>query len=294
MLNKQSYIKNLLELNLAVLFISTSGVLGRYIDLPVPFIIFARALLAGFLLFSYAKYKGLNFTIDSKDKISLLIGGAFLGAHWITYFYALKLSNVAIALISLYTFPVITAILEPIMLKQKIQKVHLMLGLVVLIGIYFIVPDFNLENRYFYGICLGLLSAVLYSLRNIMLKSKVNKYNQSIVMLYQLSAITVLLLPTTILFDNTQLMDYLPSLFLLALLTTAIGHTLFVSSIKKFSITSASLISSLQPIYGIILAFLILNEVPQANTILGGGLIISCVIFESIRVSQLHPTKHTN
>ncbi|MEM9340182.1 MAG: DMT family transporter, partial [Bacteroidota bacterium] len=169
---------DLLELNLAILFISTSGVLGRSIDLPVPVVIFFRALVAGIVLFLFAKVKGFSFKIARKNSVGLIVGGAFLGIHWVTYFYALKLSNVAIGMLSLYTFPTITAVLEPILLKKKFETVHLVMGLIVLVGIYLLAPDVDVENQYFVGMCLGVISAVFFSLRNIMLKSRADD-NQS-------------------------------------------------------------------------------------------------------------------
>jgi len=283
---------DILELNLAVLFISTSGVLGKYIDLPVPIIIFLRAFIAAIFLVVYATIKGFSFEMTRKNRMNLMIGGIFLGAHWITFFYSLKLSSVAIGMLSLYTFPTITAILEPLFLKKKFLKTHLALGIMVLFGIYLIAPEFDFENQYFMGICFGLLSALFYSVRNIMLKLKGNDYNQSIVMINQLGVISILLIPTLGFFDSSHLVEYLPSTFLLAILTTAIGHTLFVYSLKRFSTTSASLISSLQPIYGIFLAFIFLNESPNFKTILGGLVIISTVILESRRLKK--PIKETN
>lgn len=285
-MKQKDHFKNIIELNLAVLFVSTSGVLGKYIDLPVPLTIFLRSVIAGALLFLYGKSKGYNFKLASQDRISLWIGGAFLGAHWITYFYSLKLSNVAIAMLSLYTFPVMTALLEPILLKRKLLRVHILLGLIVLFGIYLIAPSTNMQNQYFSGICLGLLSAFFYSLRNILLKRNAENYNQTAIMFTQLAVVSVLLLPTIAYLNNSDVIDYLIPVVLLAVLTTAIGHTLFVSSLKKFSITSASLISSMQPVYGIILAFIFLSESPRLNTILGGLVIISTVIIESRRISR--------
>lgn len=283
---KNSFLADFLELNLAVLFISTSGVLGKYIDIPVPTIIFLRAIMASLVLYVYAKFKKFDFRIAKKDRLSLFIGGIFLAAHWITYFYSLKYSNVAVAMISLYTFPVMTAILEPIILKEKLQRVHLLLGLVILVGIYLIVPNFSLEDDYFFGVSLGLLSAFFYSIRNILLKANGQSYNQSIVMLNQLGIMAIVLIPTLFSLDNSNIPNYLPEVALLAVLTTAIGHTLFVSSMKKFSITSASLISSMQPVYGILLALIILGEYPKWNTIAGGLVIVSTVVIESLRVKK--------
>ena len=275
--------KNIIELNIAVLFISTSGVLGRYIDLPVPTIIASRAILASLFIFIFCKWKKFDFTIKRKDRFSFIAGGLLMGLHWITYFYTLKMSSVAIGMLLLFTYPVITAFLEPIFLRTKFQKTHLVLGIVVLIGVYFIVPDFSLEKAHTKALGLGILSAVCYSLRNLIMKAKSTNYNGSILMLYQLIIIAICLCPSFFILDNTGFVNQLPANLMLALLTTAIGHTYLLYSFKKFSTTSVSIISSSQPIYGIIIAVFFLKEYPDINTILGGGFILASVIIESIR-----------
>ena len=62
---KKKRFKNLIELNVAILFMSTSGVLGRYIDLPVPTIIATRALLASLFIFIFCKWKKFDFTSNN-------------------------------------------------------------------------------------------------------------------------------------------------------------------------------------------------------------------------------------
>jgi len=285
-LKSKNFYSSIIELNLAILFISTSGVLGKYIALPVPSLIFIRSILACLALFIYCKLKRFNFKIPIKDRKTILLGGVLLGAHWMTFFYALKLSNVAIGMLSLYTFPAITALLEPLLTKSKFQNMHLLLGGLVLVGVYLLIPDFDFSSSYFKAICFGVLSALFYSVRNIMLKPKVKQYNQSVLMFNQLGAISVCLIPTLWLIQGVNLHEFLPYIGLLAILTTAIGHTLFVYSLKHFSTTSASLMSSLQPVYGIILAMIFLNEYPSLTTIVGGLVIISTVVVESLRVKK--------
>ncbi len=285
-MKSKSYYSSLLELNLAILFISTSGVLGKYIDLPVPSIICIRSILACIILFIYCKLKGFSFKIPIKDRKTILLGGVFLGAHWMTYFYALKLSNVAIGMLSLYTFPAITAILEPLLTKSKFQGIHMILGSLVLVGVYFLIPEFDFSSTYFKAICFGVMSAIFYALRNIMMKPKVKHYNQSVLMFNQLGAITICLFPTLWMISGSEFIEFMPAIGLLAILTTAIGHTLFIQSLKYFSTTSASLMSSLQPVYGIILAVIFLNEYPSLMTIFGGLIIISTVVVESLRVKK--------
>ncbi len=281
-MNKNKSLQHLIELNFAILFISTSGALGRYIDLPVPITIGSRAILAGVFIFLYCKWRGFDLKIYKGDKRIIILSGLFMGLHWLTYFYALILSNVAIGMISLFTYPILTAFLEPIILKTKFQKVHLVLIFLVMLGIYFLIPDFNFENNHSKAIGLGILSALFYSLRNIITKSKVDKYNGSILMFYQLIIVSIALSPFFFILDTSGITAQFPAIITLALLTTAIGHTMFIYSFKNFSVTSVSIISSLQPVYGIIIGILFLSEYPQLRTVLGGSLIIISVIMESV------------
>ncbi|MEM1002067.1 MAG: DMT family transporter, partial [Bacteroidota bacterium] len=277
MKNTKSF-SSLFELNLAVLLISTSGVLGRYIELPVPLTIFLRALLACTILLIFVVLKRYSLKVKSEDKKTMLLSGIFMGLHWITYFYSLQISNVAIAIISLYTFPVITAFLEPLLLKTPFHKSHIVSGLLVIIGIYILAPEIDFSSNNFRGATVGVLSALCYALRNIIIKPKVHSYNQSSIMFFQMVVVTILLIPTIHYFNYDAVKLYFPALLLLALVTTVIGHTLFVKSLKYFSASSASLISSMQPLYGILLAFLFLGEEPSPNTFIGGTLVVSAVV----------------
>ncbi|WP_435414276.1 DMT family transporter [Polaribacter aestuariivivens] len=281
---QNSHIKNLSVLLLGTLCISTSGVLGKYIQMPAEAIILCRAFLAAILIGIFCKIKNIDFTIQStKDKRSFFIGGFLMGAHWVTYFYALKLSNVALAMLSIYTYPIITAFLEPFFSKKKISKIHVILAFLVIIGVSLLVPEFSLENNYFQGILLAILSAFFYAVRNLMVKEDVKKYNGSLLMFYQMMVISVLLIPTLFFSDFSNIKSQLPLLVLVALLTTAIGHTLMVNSLKHFSATTASIISSIQPIFGIIIAYIFVNEIPNFNTFIGGSLILLTVVVESVR-----------
>ncbi len=281
---ENSHVKNLSFLVLATLFVSTSGVLGKYISLPAEVIILCRAGFAAVFIYGFCRIKKINLKIKStKDFFSFVLSGSFLAIHWVTYFYALKLSNVALGMLSLFTFPVMTALLEPLFTKQRLNGTHVLLSFLVLVGVYILVPDFSLENDEAKGILLGIFSAFCYALRNLTTKKHVTAYNGSMIMLHQLIIVTVLLLPVLFLSNTDNFVGELPLLLLIALLTTAIGHTMLVNSLKHFSVSTASIISSIQPIFGIIIAFLFVNEIPSFNTYIGGSLILLTVVIESVR-----------
>ncbi|TVZ51850.1 DMT family transporter [Dokdonia sp. Hel_I_53] len=278
--------KHILEINLAMLLISTSGVLGRYIDLPPAVTIGIRAFGAALLLAVFIKWKKLSFSLSRKDAPIILLSGVLMGSHWITYFYSLQLSNVAIGMLSLFTYPVMTSLLEPIFFKTRFSKMHMLLGLLVLIGIYFLAPELTLENDNFLAILIGLLSALFFAVRNLLVKKKIKTYNGSVIMWYQVLTIAIMLIPAYFIFETENIVSQLPYIGILALVTTALGHTLFLFSLKHFSVTTASLMSSMQPIYGIILGIIFLSEVPGWRTVVGGALILVSVAVESIRAGK--------
>jgi len=273
---------DLLLLNLAMLFISTSGVLGRHVSLPPEVTIFWRAGLASLLLIGICLFQNIPLFKESRKELGLFaLSGFLMMVHWVAYFYALQLSNVAIGMLSLFTYPVITAILEPILLGTSFQKRHILLGGLTLVGIYFLAPSFDFENSYVKAIGYGTLSSFTYSLRNILMKKSIPHHNGLKLMLYQTVVITLLLIPFGVDHGMGNVLDQWWAILLLALLTTVIGHTLFLMSFRKFSVTTASIMSCIQPIYGIVLAMIFLSEFPEWRTWIGGGLIVFAVLIES-------------
>ena len=97
---------------------------------------------------------------------------------------------------------------------------------------------------------------------------------------------TVILAPILFVMDSSNMTTQYPFVIVLALLTTAIGHTMFINSLKYFKASTASIIGSTQPVFGIIIAYFFLNEIPTVNTFLGGSLILATVIIESIRSNK--------
>jgi drug/metabolite transporter (DMT)-like permease len=252
--------------------------------MPTEVIIWFRSAFAVVFLYIFCRFKKINLKVyQTKTHLPLIISSLFMAAHWITYFYALKLSNVALGMLSLYTFPVITSLLEPIFLKTKLNPIHIVLGILVLVGLYVLTPEFNLESSMVKGVLFGLLSALCYAIRILIMKQYVETYHGSMLMLYQTVVITIVLLPVLFFMDVSGFSSQFPYLLMLALLTTAIGHSLMVHSLKFFSASAATIISSVQPIFGIILAFFFLGEIPHVNTYIGGALILSTVVIESIR-----------
>ncbi|WP_179375318.1 DMT family transporter [Winogradskyella wichelsiae] len=283
-MNEKNHLNNLLLLTIATLFMSTSGPLGKFIDMPTPVIIWWRCILSVIFLFAFCLYKGIDLKIaNKKDRSTFFIAALFMGGHWIFYFYALKFSNVAIGMLSLFTFPVLIALLEPLFVKTKFDPMHLLLALMVLVGIYILAPEFNIESNQLKGLLFGLVSALCYAIRILMLKGHVTKYNSTMLMFYQVLILSIVLAPSLYFMGTASITTQYPYILMLALVTTTLGHTMFVNSLKHFKASTASIIGSTQPVFGIIIAYFFLNEIPTIHTFIGGGLILATVVVESVR-----------
>jgi len=268
-------------LNSAILCISTSGTLGRFISLPPPLTIWSRAFIAFILLLAYILFKKKRIRVNfQKEGVATIISGILMAGHWVTYFFALQWSSVAIGMLSLFTYPMITILLEPFFFDLGYQKRHLLLGLMIMAGVYFLVPSFEFENTVTQGVLMGIISSICYSVRNLLMKQKITSINGSVLMLYQMGITLIILLPAVVKFEINSYTTDLPYIMILGVLTTAVGHTLFLNSFKNFSIGSVSIMSGVQPIYGILLGYLFLNEIPSRRIIIGGILIILTVLIE--------------
>ena len=282
-MNKQHY-SYLLMLNLGMLFVSTSGALGRYIALPPPLVIWCRALIAFVVLGIYCYWKKEQFlNAFNKNRTTIFLSGSLLTFHWVTYFFALQWSNVAIGMLSMFTYPVMTVFLEPLFFKSKLEPIHLLLGLLILLGVFFLVPNFNFNSNTTQGMLIGLVSALTYALRNIILKKRMVNTNGSLMMWFQMGMTIVLLSPVMLLYSFETVPQQLPYILILGVVTTALGHTLFLNSFKHFTIGTASIISSIQPIFGILIAMVFLGEIPHYKSLIGGSIILLTVIIESLR-----------
>ena len=281
---KNQQLQHIMLLNFSMLCLCTSGSLGRYISLPPPLTIWYRAFLAFLFVGIFCYWKGYSFQFDVKKYGKVVfLSGLFMTINFVCYFYALQWSNVAIGMLALFTFPIMTTFLEPLFLKTPFQKIHILLGAMVLLGIYFLAPSFDFQNNMTQGLLIGLVSALAWAIRNLLLKSNIAAFNSSILMFYQLGTAMLLLLPMLWIYQEAAVIPQLPYLLFLGLVTTAIGHTLFINSFNHFSVSTASIMASTQPIYGIIVAMIFLGEIPSGRSLIGGALILLTVVIESMR-----------
>ena len=276
-----------------MILMSSSGILGKVIPLPPPLIIFLRCLISVIMLYLYLRIVGRGLKINlNKDRWFFLGSGLLLSLHWIMYFFALKISGVAVGMLALFTYPVITTLLEPWFFKGGLSGFDLFTALMVIIGVAFIVPEFDLSNQITLGATIGVGSAILYSIRNLWNKKYILQYNGSTIMYYQMLVSSVFLFPTLFIYELTLDAVGWGYVFALALITTTIAHTLFVQALKHFSASAVSIMSSLIPVYGILWAVLFIEEKLSLGIWVGGTLIVLTVVLQSAKQYKLDSETH--
>jgi len=281
---KNNSLQHILELNLATLFIASSAIFGKLITINPIATIFYRCVLASLFLYLIAKLSKTNLKFDALRHWRFLISGAvLLSAHWITYYMSIRAAGVAVAMLSLFTYPIITTLLEPFYFKSRFSKFNLLCSVAIIIGVALIIPDFDLDNPITLGVGFGIISAFLFSFRNLISKKYVEIYPSTNIIFYQLSVASILLFPFVLVQGVIPQEKDIYLLLGVSLIATAFGHTLFMRGLKNFSTSTASIISSIQPVYGIALAVLITGERNKTIVFLGGAIILSVVILQSIR-----------
>ncbi len=279
--------QSLLYLHIAVFLFGGTALFSKLIGLPALDITVYRTGIAAIALFFLLTLQKKKLTLASlKDYgIAILLGGV-VGIHWVTYFTGMQMAGVTVGMIAFFTYPVITVFIEPFFNKSTPKIKDMVTAFVVIIGIVLLIPEISFGNQITLGIVTGVVSAVFFALRNILHKNYFSHYSGPHTMLYQTLVACLMLC----LFVDVGPMHVTESdwflLLLVGIVFTATPHALFASSLRYLSATTAGLISCLQPLYGSVLAIILLHERPDFLTIIGGLLVISAAIFETWSVSR--------
>ena len=256
--------KAFLQLHLAVFLAGFTGILGRLITLNEGLLVWYR------LMFSSATMWLLYLLMKRIQRISAIdmlriTGIGFMAAmHWVTFYGAIKYANVSVALVCFSSVGFFTALFEPLVLKRRLDKTELLLGIFVMLGIYII---FQFDSAYKTGIIVGLISAMLGSLFPICNKILLQRINVETLMTYELTGgflILSALLPFYLRYFPTPVFwpDWQNFLWLLVLswICSVWAFRLSASALKKLSAFTVNLTYNLEPLYGIVLAFVVYHE----------------------------------
>ena len=279
--------KDFLSLHFMVFIWGFTAVLGLLISVSALEIVFFRTGLAtiGLALFMLLANKG-SFKIPLKSLLYISFIGVAIAAHWLSFFAAGKVANVSIALAGMSTATLWTAILEPIMLKVKPKKLDFIFGIFIIIGLYII---FQFEFDHALGLFLGVLAAFLSAFFSIANFKLIRKYNQYTISLYELASACIITLIAIFIYQsyepnfNMNWKLSLPDLgwlLILSQICTVYAFTASVEIMKRISAFLVNLTVNLEPIYGIVLAYMIFGESEKMSSgFYFGGIIILISVF---------------
>lgn len=267
--------RGLFEIHFAILLVGMTGLFGKLITESAYFLVFSRMLLAFIGVGIYIKILGKSFKLnEAKDYRKIVYTGILLAVHWVSFFISIQISTVAIGLLSFSSFPIFTTFLEPIFFKEKIARINVLTALIVFAGLVIIIPEYDFSNNIFLGIIWGMLSGLAYSVLAIENRRLVSKYGAVNIVFYQNLFGAVFVFPL-IFMDRIDLSaNDIYFILILGLVCTALAHSLFINGLRFVKAQTASVITSMEPVYGVVFAFFLLGEIPPVRTILGGIIII--------------------
>lgn len=193
----------------------------------------------------------------------------------------------AVGLVSFSTFPLFVTFMEPFFFKERLKKRDIGTALAIFVGIILVVPELNFDNNITKGCFYGMLSGFTFALLALVNRKNARTCDSIAVAFYQnLFAAIFLIIPLTFLKTPWPVVSDLPNLLFLGVVCTALSHTLFINALTHIRAQTASIIAGLEPVYGIILAFFLLNEIPQLRTLVGGLIIIGTTIIAGMISKQ--------
>jgi len=281
-------IKNYLHLHLLVFIAGFTAILGELISIGSIPLVWFRMLIAGVLMFGYIKIKKIDIRINFKTAIKFSLAGIIIALHWITFFEAIKQSNISITLAMFSTGAFFAALIEPLFYKRRIIWYEIIFGLLIILGVWLITQT---EIKYLNGIILGVSSALFSTLFAVINGKFVERYRASCISFYEFVSGVFFISVFIAVFGEGFDADFFELsdsdwkyLIILGSVCTAYAFIAAVHIMKHISPYTVVLTYNLEPIYGIVLAVILfpLKEKMSPEFYIGAALIISTVILNGI------------
>jgi drug/metabolite transporter (DMT)-like permease len=252
------------QLHLAVILAGLTGILGRLITLDAGVLVWYRLMFTAITMWALFSFGKKIHQVPFSQKLKIIGVGVLASSHWLFFYASIKYSNVSVSLVCFSLVSFFTALLEPVLIKKKLDKIELLLGLLTLLGVYVI---FQFDAQYKLGIALGVISALLAAIFPIFNRELLKDTNVESLLAWQQTGgflFISLLLPFYHQFIgiHTLMPDLNNFLWLLVLswVCSVWAFQLSAGALKKLSAFTVNLTFSLEPVYGILLAFAVYRE----------------------------------
>lgn len=274
-----------LKLHFIVLLWGSTAIFGKLISIPAVEMVFYRTLLATLGMMVLIVFTNGKIRIPFPDVLKLISVGLLVGAHWTAFFASGQISTASVSLVGFATASLWTAIIEPISNRQRIRLIEISLGVLVIIGLYII---FQFDFEYYAGLFLGILSGLLLAIFAVINSHLVKRIPSYTITMYEMAGgfvFTACFLPVYRYFWAEEL-NLTPSALdwiyigILAIVCSVYAYSLGIELMKRISVFVIQLTLNMEPVYGIILAIIILKESKYLNTsfYIGTGIILLSVI----------------
>lgn len=282
--------KAFIQLHIAIFLAGFTGVLGRLITINEGLLVWYRMFFSALFLLAVSLFaKKIKF-LPWRQALPLIGIGAIVALHWVFFYGSVKYANVSVSLVCFSTMGFFSAFLDPWISKRKMDLMEVLLGLMVMLGVYLI---FHFDQEFRLGILYGIVSSILGATFTILNKKYVDKHDARVITFYELGGGWLSLnfiLPFYLQFVTYS--NLLPNisdllwLLVLSLLCTVLAFNLSIRALKKISPFTVNLSYNLEPVYGILLAFAIYKEHMELGLSFYAGLFIIflTVVLQSARV----------
>lgn len=281
--------KGLLCAHLTAVLFGMTGILGALIQAHPLFITFGRAAFACLCLYFAALFYKTHLSqhLNRTQLLKLLFSGTMLAIHWLTFFIAVKEGGVAMATLGFASFPAFITILERFVLRDTVNLRSWLLVLVVMLGLFLVTPSLDLQNQNTGGLVWGIVSGFAFAALAVSNRTYGQDLDSVQIAFWQNLIVALLTLPFLLFIEIRMMASDWFWLAVLGSASTALSHFLFVTSLQYINARTAGLIIALEPVYAILVAWPLFNEVPTLKIIIGGLLIIGAAVFPNPK-SQTH------
>lgn len=280
-------LRSYFSLHLIVFIWGFTAVLGALISIDADALVWYRMLFAGVFLLVFIVYKKKSFSVPPKELMKLIFVGFLIAIHWIFFFKAIHISNVSITLAVFSLGAFVTSLLEPIFYGRKVVWYEVFFGLVIIAGLGIIL---QVEIEYFEGMMYAFAAVIVGVLFTLINGKLTDRHDSSVITFYEFIA-GVVFISIYFLFENKFTANFFILttndwllLLILSSVCTAYAFTVSVKIMQKLSPYTIMLTTSLEPVYGIILAYFILGDKEKMSFefYIGALLIVATVILNGI------------
>lgn len=274
----------LFEIHVAVLLFGLAGLFGKFLALPAWSIVLGRTGFATIALGVVLLFTKRNNRPKGAKTISLFgLLGLVLALHWVTFFHAIQVSSVAVGLLAFSTFPVFITCFEPWWFNEKRRIIDMVTALLVVLGLCIMVYPSPFGGQIYSGVLWGTISGFTFAILSLLNRKWVQEYPPVVIAFYQNAVAALLLLPMMGWVDIRMDAGQIGMLAFLGIVCTALSHVLFIRGLAFVRAQLASVIASLEPVYGIVFAYFLLHEIPSTHTLAGGAVILMTTLVAMVR-----------